>query len=246
MRNDDEVLNAKLLRVKARVLQHFNQEQWHDIGLLTNSVDVVSNHHRLLRSLSFGDDDYGGHAISVLRQIIDNDPANLGKIELYLDEHFGDDSTYVSSVASVRRITFAPNVFKVPDVEVRQDLVGVMMPFEGFDPVFLAIKKASGAAGLECLRADDLWEECTFMQDVFNLIFKSRIVISDFSTKNPNVMYETGLAHCLGRTVVPIAQHIGDIPSDLRHHRVCIYLPNSQGLSVLEAELTKRLRTLIS
>ena len=91
---------------------------------------------------------------------------------------------------------------------------------------------------------DDIWDNSTFMQDIFDLIFRSQVVISDFSGKNPNVMYETGIAHCLGRTVVPISQHKSDIPSDLRHHRACIYLRNAEGLGVLEKELVNGLKVL--
>lgn len=239
-------MNSALLFIKKQVMDHFGEEQWQDIGLLTNNVELINSHPRLLRSLGFGDDDYGGHVVNVLHQIATDDPANLGRIQQYIVQHFGDGSTYVSSLPSANRITFAPNVFKVPEIELRSDLVAVMMPFAGFDQVFQAIKQAVASAGLECLRADDIWQDSTFMQDIFNLIFQSTIVISDFSSKNPNVMYETGIAHCLGKTVIPIARHKEDIPSDLRHHRACLYLPNAEGLLQLEETLSKRLRTVVS
>ena len=84
------------------------------------------------------------------------------------------------------------------------------------------------------------------MQDIFNLIVRSKIVIVDFTGKNPNVMYETGIAHTLGKIVVPITQNIADIPSDMQHHRALMYLANSEGLQSLVNGLEPRLRALRS
>lgn len=90
-----------------------------------------------------------------------------------------------------------PKVFQLPpDGHREEDLVGVMMPFdERFRPVYVALQEAVGDAGMRCVRADDIWEEDHVMQDIVNLIARSRVVISDLSGKNPNVFYETGIAH---------------------------------------------------
>ena len=98
--------------------------------------------------------------------------------------------------------------------------------------------------GLECLRADDIWEDSTFIQDIFSLIFRSHLVVVDFTGRNPNVMYETGIAHTLGKTVVPITQSLDDIPSDLGHHRALKYLPNEEGYRDLSNSLWKRFKPL--
>lgn len=138
-----------------------------------------------------------------------------------------------------------PKVFRRPSGEPESDLVSVMMPFDSrFSSVFEAISLACKDAGLRCRRADELWEESDVIQDIFNLLFRSSIVVVDFSGKNPNVMYETGIAHTLGRPVVPLAQSISDVPFDLRHHRVLTYLPNGEGLAEMRNILSKRLKTL--
>jgi hypothetical protein len=142
-------------------------------------------------------------------------------------------------------ITFCPEVFRVPKKQPQDQLIAVMMPFQAeFAPTYDAIKKACIAAGLYCFRADDIWENTTFIQDIFELIYCSRVVVVDFSGKNPNVMYETGVAHTLGKHVIPITQSIDDVPSDLRHHRVLKYLPNKEGYDLLRSKLETRLRRL--
>jgi hypothetical protein len=66
----------------------------------------------------------------------------------------------------------------------------------------------------------------------------------DFSGKNPNVFYEVGIANTLGKHVIPITQHMEDIPFDLRHHRVILYLNNKEGLDELRSKIEGRLRIL--
>jgi hypothetical protein len=174
---------------------------------------------------------------------VERDPRTLPIIEAYLDDKFPEESTYVSAKPAERRITFAPYVFQTPDGYVELDLVSVMMPLSmEFTKVHEAIKRAASECGLRCLRADDIWEDTTIVQDIFSLIFHSQVVVVDFTGKNSNVMYETGIAHTLGKHVVPISQSLEDVPFDMRHHRVLKYLPNAEGLRKLASDLTAKLR----
>ncbi len=228
-----------------KAAEHFDAGNWREIGLLTEQPDVIERHARLLRSLSFGDEDYPGNVLEVLQKIVRLNDQALEIVEGYITERFPQEGTFVSSVAASRVITFSPSVFHVPDGLPEGDLVAVMMPFQHqFGSVYASIQQACQLAGQRCLRADDIWEHATIMQDIFALIFRATIVIVDFTGKNPNVMYETGIAHTLGKHVVPITQSLDDVPFDIRHHRVLKYLPNSEGLSVLQSSLSSRLRSL--
>lgn len=238
--------NAPLiLELKRRIEEDFTSSNWEEIGLLTDSSHIISGHPRLLRSLNFGDEDYGGNIISVLRSMADYNQESLSVVKDFLDKWYPDqNSTYISAKPAERKITFSPNVFSIPDSDIENDLIAVMMPFAGFDGVYHSIKNACTNAGFRCLRADDIWDSSSIIQDIFSLIFRAKIIIVDFSGKNPNVMYETGIAHTLGKIVVPLAQIVQDIPSDMTHHRALIYLKNGEGLQTLESALTKKLRTI--
>jgi len=121
-----------------------------------------------------------------------------------------------------------------------------MMPFAPqFDGVYQAIKNACGS-DFVAQRADDIWNSSVLMQDVFDLIRSSKIIICDFTSKNPNVFYEAGIAHTLGKIVIPISQSDTDIPSDLMGHRYLKYLNNQQGLDELSDKLKRKLGTYIS
>lgn len=239
----DTTLGNRLIELRARIVDTFDAGNWEEVGLLTGATEVITRHPRLLRSLNWGDEDYAGNVLTVLRRIVEQDPRTLVIIETYLDKHFPTESTYISAKPSERRITFAPYVFQVPEGSIELDLVAVMMPFSlEFANVYKAIDAATRKCNLRCLRADDIWEDTTIVQDIFNLIFRAQIVVVDFTGKNPNVMYETGIAHTLGKHVLPISQSLEDVPFDMRHHRVLKYLPNAEGLAKLSADLSVKLR----
>jgi len=120
-----------------------------------------------------------------------------------------------------------------------------MMPFlKEFDDVHQTIQNSCENVGLNSKRVDNMWDNSVVVQDIFDLICKSSIVIADFSKKNPNVFYEVGIAHTLGKEVIPIVQNIEDIPFDLGHHRVLKYHDNGEGRVELQKGLESRLKTL--
>jgi hypothetical protein len=142
-------------------------------------------------------------------------------------------------------ISVRPSVFRVPIGKLEGDLVSVMMPFEpSFNAVYTSIKSACKDAKLRCQRADDIWNEAELVQDIFSLIYRSRVVICDLSGRNPNVFYEAGIAHTLGKTVIPIYQDESDMPFDLQHLRFIKYSNSPQGLNKLATQLSEKLRTI--
>jgi hypothetical protein len=169
---------------------------------------------------------------------------------------FGDFGTNHWAVkdADLFRVLFAegvgrvkPNVFSLPNEPATQDLVSVMMPFDAnFNRVYGALQQAAVDAGMRCLRADDMWDHDTIIQDVVKLISTARVVICDLSRKNANVFYEAGIAHTLGKEVILLAQHESDVPFDLRHIRYINYLPNDEGLATLVPKVSDRLRELVN
>jgi hypothetical protein len=241
-------MRKRLLSLIAIAVENFNAGDWLALATHTGCMDIVRGHDRLLRSLSFGDPDYSGCAHEVMLKIVEREHANFEMIESFIGSQYGGVGQSVSTAPSKSRaITFAPSVFEVPETGVEADLVAAMMPFSPeFEPVFQAINLASTTTGLRCLRAKDIWVHETVIQDIFGLIFRSQIVVCDFSGKNPNVFYEAGIAHTLGKTVIPITQADTDIPFDLRHHRYLRYLNNDEGRTVLRAELGRRMVSLRS
>jgi len=239
----DQQLGKRIIALRNQIVAHFDAGNWEEVGLLAEVSERINRHPRLLRSLYWSDEDYAGNVLTVLRGIAESDPAAFRIIEQYVNDRFDDGAEYVSAKPADRRILFAPHVFQVPDVALEDDLVAVMMPMKAeFDAIYNTIRTSCSESGFRCLRADDIWDESVIIQDIFNLVFRAHAVVVDFTQKNPNVMYETGIAHTLGKHVIPITQSLDDVPFDLRHHRVLKYLPNAEGLATLTTSLAKRLR----
>lgn len=139
-----------------------------------------------------------------------------------------------------------PKVLRFPTEQLREpDLVAVMMPFDAaFEPAYMAIKAGVEAAGLRCLRADDIWERDHIIDDVLSLIWRARVIVADLTGKNPNVFYEAGIAHTLGRDVILATQSLNDVPFDLRSIRALAYHNNGEGRTSLSESVQARLQTL--
>jgi hypothetical protein len=158
-----------------------------------------------------------------------------------------DVDLYRFLLRNVRPRRQRPTVFQIPEHEnIESSLASVMMPFDAaFNAVYDNIKQAAENAGLRCRRADDIWENAAIIQDVVSLIDRSRVVICDCSGRNPNVFYEAGIAHTLGRDVILITQNEHDIPFDLRHLRYIRYHNNGEGRTALTQALQGRMQTLL-
>jgi len=70
----DAALGNRIIDLRERVVANFNAGNWEELGLLTGRSNAINGHHRLLRSLSWNDEDYAGNALSVLKEIIEEDP----------------------------------------------------------------------------------------------------------------------------------------------------------------------------
>lgn len=235
-----------IMQLKEQIVSKFTLENWNEIGLLTNTTTIIQQYPRLLKSLKWNDDDYAGHVLTVLTKIDSLNEESISDIKKYIDEKYGDKGYYISDKPSERKITFAPNIFDIPTSEMEKDLIAVMMPFnDSLNKVYETIIKSAESQSFRAVRVDNIWENSVIIQDIFELIYKSKIVIADLTGKNANVMYEVGIAHTLGKLVIPISQNIqNNIPFDLQHHRALEYLPNDEGLEKLNKELISKLKTL--
>ena len=80
------------------------------------------------------------------------------------------------------------------------------------------------------------------MSEIWNAICASQIVIADCTGRNPNVFYEIGVAHTVGKPVILLTQIVEDVPFDLRHIRFIKYELTRRGMQKFEEDLLATLR----
>jgi hypothetical protein len=133
---------------------------------------------------------------------------------------------------------FVTPVFPKPQVTKQFDVFAIMPFAQEFGVVYeQAIKPACLSLFLRVGRGDNIFGATHVINDIWSAIYTSNCIIADCTSKNPNVFYELGIAHTLGKNVVLLTRKEGDIPFDLRHWRYITYELTQSGLSSLRATL---------
>ena len=158
-----------------------------------------------------------------------------------LIEFFQDIQTYMGTHEAIRIRELRPEAFeplaintllksfKVKDsaslLASSSSLCFVIMPFgPEYESVYRQlIKPTAEPFGLKVLRADDIYSPGVITEQIRAAIHQSVICIVDITGKNPNVLYELGIAHTLGKPTILLTQSVEQIPFDLRAFRVVIY-----------------------
>ncbi|MDP4331883.1 nucleotide-binding protein [Curtobacterium sp. A7_M15] len=70
----------------AYAIDNWTDDDWRQFGRQTGTSDIITGHSRLLRSLSWNDEDYPDHALTVMGQVlseaVEEDSGEAGRMEL--------------------------------------------------------------------------------------------------------------------------------------------------------------------
>lgn len=137
------------------------------------------------------------------------------------------------------RIVKINPIFQRRDFLLEDDLCFVLMPFtEPFTRLYLeCIKPTLETLNLRVMRADDLFAPTPIFEDIWEYINKARFIVADVTGRNPNVFYELGIAHTVGKDAIMLTQNKDDIPFDVGHIRYFEYTDNSEGWKKLQRKL---------
>ena len=119
-------------------------------------------------------------------------------------------------------------IFGSVNYEINPAFVFVLMPFgEDFsDGLYGAIKELCADLPLNIKRADDFMNPGVIMEDIWNSIQQAGLIIADITKHNPNVFYELGIAHTIGKEVILLRGINGEkSPFDIISRRYLEYNP---------------------
>ena len=122
----------------------------------------------------------------------------------------------------------------------------LLCPFaEPFNTIYADhIRPAVQEVGFSIDRADEIFGTQPIIEDIWTSINTAHVVIADVTGRNPNVMYEIGMAHTVGRPTLIITQDINDVPFDVKHHRCVVYSYTPRGCEQLQKRIARTLRFL--
>ena len=136
-------------------------------------------------------------------------------------------------------------IFHGRNFEIENDLCFVLMPFhEPFDAIYDEHIKPVLEKKFRPRRADTIFRSSEIIEDIWEYINKAKFIIADVTGKNPNVFYELGIAHTVGKEVFIITQNDEDVPFDVKHRRFFKYSNDGDGLQKLQDNLQKAIQEL--
>jgi len=205
-------------------------------GLITNTRDMPffqpsSREYSLYKNFLRGLQELGLINISNEREIATtkNFTLLLDTLDISLTqlEHFSRNSMICTPL------------FGLPSIKHEKSDIFMVMPFlDKLKPVYDDhIRNVAKGLSLTIARGDDFFTTQSIISDIWNAINSCKIVIADCTGRNPNVFYEIGIAHTLGKPVIFISQNKDDIPFDIQHIRYIIYEFTPRGMDEFEKKL---------
>lgn len=102
----------------------------------------------------------------------------------------------------------------------------IIMPFaDKYNNIYEIIKDTCTKRSISISRADEISEPGPIINQIFKAIDEASFIIAEVGDQNPNVFYEVGVAHCLSKPTLLLAQSntIKNLPFDIRHQRILVY-----------------------
>lgn len=159
----------------------------------------------------------------------------IGAIALFSDkggyysasdaEFLQDAAAQIARYCRVHHRHIFPTSSRKAILKSKKRFAFVLMPFhEPFNKYYHSIiRPAILEAGIESIRADEIYRPSEIITDIYDYIKSSTVLIAELTGRNPNVLYELGYGHAIGKTAIMITQSIDDMPFDLRGFRCIVY-----------------------
>lgn len=161
--------------------------------------------------------------LEIAREVADKHPSAFTIIVSQyvtdaLVDRFMDSVTHKKYRFLTKSDDFEDKLLKTIKKALEEKFIFVCMPFsDDFKDIYeFGIKQAANELNFKCERADEMQYSGGILDKIYSSITSAHIIIADMTTKNPNVFYEVGYAHALGKEVILLTQNAEDIPTDLR------------------------------
>jgi hypothetical protein len=99
------------------------------------------------------------------------------------------------------------------------------------------IKAACEEAGADCARVDEQVFLERILDRIYGQIERADLIVAEMTGHKPNVYYETGFAHGIGKPVFLLTKSADEIPFDLRHHP---HIVHSGSIATLREKLREK------
>lgn len=125
LEQDSKLRGRLVLALQKAIVETFDAADWKEVGYKAGQIDYIRGHSRLLRSLSWGDDDYGSCVFQAIEFLLNDAVDNL---QCFLENEKAADWLWSNHSALMREIglkpeglapTFVPPTLSARDVVER-------------------------------------------------------------------------------------------------------------------------------
>lgn len=110
------------------------------------------------------------------------------------------------------------------DLIIDPRLIFILTPFNDiYYEDYKVIRSSCINAGFKALRGDESYFKGDIFPEMLKLIVKSTLIIANINGRNPNVLYELGIAQALDKPVLLISSEPDKLPIDIKSKRFLIY-----------------------
>lgn len=113
-----------------------------------------------------------------------------------------------------------------------------------YEPVAQALRRGAEAAGYSVTSPRDHDRDGSVGAAASEELARADCVIADLTDSDPNVLYEIGMAHAMGKAIFLVAQLGSNIPSDLKGYTYIVYRPNKTSITQLSSSTRRQLTDL--
>ncbi len=124
------------------------------------------------------------------------------------------------------------------DLIIDNKLIFILTPFhDKYYEDYKVIKDVCAQNGFKSFRGDENYFKSDIFPEMLKLIVKSSLIIANINGRNPNVLYELGIAQALDKPVLLISKEPDNLPIDIKSKRFLIYSSYADLQEKIRAEL---------
>jgi hypothetical protein len=157
---------------------------------------------------------------------------------LLRDEYTKNDSP-LSNRTRIRLSEFLKsNGIRENDLKIDEKLVFILTPFhDRYEGEYSIIREVCSSMGYNAYRGDENYFKSDIFPEMLKLIVKANLIIANINGRNPNVLYELGIAQALDKPVILISKEPENLPIDIKSKRFLIYKNSDELRTLIREEL---------
>lgn len=214
------------------------------IGSLLTIMTILLtylNHHRMKQELNFYNDKLNRIEIEKTREHYekklyelnarlsqDNNRWKDTNKLIFNSQKYNFDQSESNNLLNVNAFIKSAGI-NTDELKIDKDLIFMLTPFNELEWItFEIVKEACAKLDFKCIRADEKNITGDILPSIIKSILEAQIVIVNINGRNPNVLYELGIAHALGKKTILISKFGEKLPFDIQSKNIILYNSNEE------------------